>query len=153
MTMQRHNSGGSIWRGLFSDLSRNSPEKSQRGLIAFFKDKPISFNFSVRHGDTAFFFAEGTDREFGKLHSNRLLMWENIRWAKQMGSKQFHFGGGIDGSKEDSLYAYKLKFGKEFCWYRIVIPYTAKGRLSLAVYQRLPSNLLRKLKRIAVLER
>ncbi|MBW4646784.1 MAG: aminoacyltransferase [Goleter apudmare HA4340-LM2] len=54
----------------------------------------------------------GTSTNFLKLAPN-VLMLDYVRlWAKERGNLDFHLGGGVGGSREDSLYKFKAGFSK-----------------------------------------
>lgn len=54
----------------------------------------------------------GSDKSALKLSPNNYLLWEAAKELTRRGVKQFHLGGGTDGSEENSLYQYKRKFSK-----------------------------------------
>ncbi|AOR23408.1 lipid II:glycine glycyltransferase FemX [Clostridium taeniosporum] len=55
----------------------------------------------------------GSLKEYLKYCPNNLLLWEAIKYAKDIGFSKFHFGGGLSDSLDDTLY----KFKKSFCRY------------------------------------
>jgi hypothetical protein len=54
----------------------------------------------------------GTKTEFLKQSPTTMMFYDIINWSKQRGNNYFNLGGGL-GSREDSLYHFKLGFSKK----------------------------------------
>ena len=61
----------------------------------------------------------GTLSDYLKYSPAYILRYAIMEWGKKYGYDLIHYGGGITNSKDDSLYRFKKKFGKntEFKFY------------------------------------
>jgi hypothetical protein len=65
----------------------------------------------LSHGTTAYYHFGGSDERWLERRPNNLLMYETLRWARQKGFAQYHLGGGVTASENDSLLRFKSSFG------------------------------------------
>ncbi|WP_052597844.1 GNAT family N-acetyltransferase [Aureispira sp. CCB-QB1] len=63
------------------------------------------------YGAFAHYHLSARDRNYSRLASNNLLLYEAIKYARINGCRSFHFGGG-NGGEKDPLYKFKLNFSK-----------------------------------------
>lgn len=54
----------------------------------------------------------GSDKEYSSLGANNFMIWNTIKEMKKRGVTQFHLGGGICGSEDDTLYRFKKSFSR-----------------------------------------
>lgn len=88
-------------------------------FYAVFEGKITSIAMILFGDDFMHYHLSASDREFQRLASNNLLLYEAAYWGSQNGYKKFHLGGGV-GSQEDSLYSFKKRFSKnEPCTYSV----------------------------------
>lgn len=88
-------------------------------FYAVFEGKITSIAMILFGDDFMHYHLSASDREFQRLASNNLLLYEATYWGSQNGYKKFHLGGGV-GSQEDSLYSFKKRFSKnEPCTYSV----------------------------------
>lgn len=60
--------------------------------------------------DTAYYHFAGSDPRFNSTCAGNLLVYESAQWAKRAGYRNFHLGGGVSASPEDSLFIFKSGF-------------------------------------------
>jgi hypothetical protein len=75
---------------------------------AYYKDTIITSAIFIYYKYCINYFLTGSLYEMRHLAANNLLLYEVSLWAKSMGMKYFHLGGGYHG--EDSLYRFKESF-------------------------------------------
>ena len=82
---------------------------SMHGNAVFFhveyEDKIISTELVIYGADTCYSYLGGTDREYFDLRPNDFLKYEVIKWAKEMGLKNYVLGGGYGA--DDGIFQYK----------------------------------------------
>lgn len=81
-------------------------------FYAVFEGKITSMAMILFGDDFMHYHLSASDREYQRLASNNLLLYEAAYWGSQNGYKKFHLGGGV-GSQEDSLYSFKKRFSKD----------------------------------------
>jgi lipid II:glycine glycyltransferase (peptidoglycan interpeptide bridge formation enzyme) len=59
---------------------------------------------------TAYYHFGGSDDRFYNLRPNNLLLFETALWAKRIGFRHYHLGGGVSSTADDSLLRYKAGF-------------------------------------------
>lgn len=68
--------------------------KDQRALfLAYERDRLIAVHMTFRFGDQAAFLHGASIFDSKKLHPNHLLVWEGIKWAKDLGCKSYDLWG------------------------------------------------------------
>jgi len=79
--------------------------------------KPVSGSIVLNSGNTAIFFINATDPRSNHAHTNSLLVWENLTYAKKNGFEYFDlFGYDMHAKPNEKTYGinkFKLSFGGE----------------------------------------
>jgi hypothetical protein len=148
-TMKRHRSGGSYWPRLLDDIGA-LPEKYRSILLAYLGELPIAFNIFLRFGKQSHYFAAGSDESHHRTQATQLLLWRNILWSKEQGSASAHLGGGHTEEGNDSLYAYKSKWGEAYSVYHSNVALSWKGTLADRIENALGDHWRRKLKSLVL---
>jgi lipid II:glycine glycyltransferase (peptidoglycan interpeptide bridge formation enzyme) len=87
--------------------------KNQKLLVAKYEGKVISALFLMIHGQYAHIHLSGSIYEYLNLGVNNLIKHEAVNFAKNLGAKYFHFGGGNTSNVEDHLFNFKANFSTE----------------------------------------
>jgi len=95
----------------FSDLSKLGDKLSL--CIVEFEGEVISASLFFECCGIVQAHLGGTKTEFLSQSPFNLLLDYARYWAKERGNEFLHIGGGIGGSKEDSLYTFKSGFSKQ----------------------------------------
>lgn len=108
--MDRHNAD-EIWQ-LTPEYFNNCLSCLGKDHIAIFNasyDDQVIASYFVIHGfSTAYYHFGGSHKEAFDLRANNLLIYEIALWAKSMGYRWFHLGGGIEPG--DGVYRFKSGF-------------------------------------------
>lgn len=101
----------------------------------YHEGKMVAGAIFVTQGDHMYYMFSGSILGVSHFPAMKLILDEVIRENLNIGKKLLHLGGGL-GGKEDTLYQFKLGFGK------IVLPfYTTQWILLPEVYNRLSINI------------
>lgn len=73
-------------------------------------DHLLAVGIFMGYGEFFHYHLSGSRKDFLRLAPNNLLLWEAVRYAKQLGYKKMHLGGGRTDSIEDSLFRFKSRF-------------------------------------------
>lgn len=95
-----------FYESVLNDIKYNS-------LIfyAVYDKKIISMSMIIFINNQMHYHLSAMDKEYQKLASMNLLLYEAACWGSENGIRTFHLGGGL-GSKEDSLFKFKKSFNR-----------------------------------------
>ena len=82
------------------------------------EDVLISGGVFMRYGQFFHYHLGASLKEYLNYSPNNFLLWEAIKYGKDIGAKYFHLGGGLSDSEDDKLYKFKKSFSSkrsEFC--------------------------------------
>ncbi|MCZ0873509.1 peptidoglycan bridge formation glycyltransferase FemA/FemB family protein [Peribacillus sp. AS_2] len=84
-----------------------------------YEDKTIASGFYFVYGKIIHAHLSGTLQDYLHLSPAYIIKYATVKWAKENGKDIVHYGGGTSNSKEDPLYQFKRKFGRnsEFEFY------------------------------------
>lgn len=120
-----------------------------RGMIGFFAARVggvmAACSAELRYKDTVYGWYGGSDRSFGALAPNEILMWHVLEWSSRSGCRVYDFGGAGSPDEEYGVRDFKAKFGGrlvDFGRYTCVHARlrTSLGRLAYRAYRRLPGR-------------
>lgn len=77
-------------------------------------DKVIAAAIFMNYGIYMHYHLAGSNQAYLGCAPNNLLLWEAIKYAKQLNCQLFHLGGGLSDSREDSLFKFKSSFSKDY---------------------------------------
>lgn len=101
----------------YESIKESLVKDSFLGLI-YYCDKIISAIIYFQYGVYGHAHLGGSLAEYFNYCPNNFMFYKAALYFKSRGVKYFHFGGGTDGSEENSLYKFKKRFSKnEFDFY------------------------------------
>lgn len=107
----------------------------------------VAFNIAFCFGAMSFYFANASLPGYNRLCASSKLMWEDLRWARAQGATIHYLGGGLSGAVDESLFQFKIRWGRESCEYNLTHSFGFKGwcvdRLQAAASNRLVGLSLR----------
>lgn len=95
----------------YENIRKSMGKDSFLGLV-YFEDKIIAAIIYFKYGIYGHAHLGGSLAEYLKFCPNNFMLYKAALYLKSKGAKYFHFGGGTDGSEENSLYRYKKRFSK-----------------------------------------
>lgn len=115
-----HLNGDDFYRfdnGYYRGLKDKLAQDSFLGLV-YLNDKIISAIIFFLYGDYGHAHLGGSLAEYFEYCPNNFLFFKAALYLKSRGVKFFHFGGGTDNSKDNSLYRFKRRLSRnEFDFY------------------------------------
>lgn len=110
-------------------------------FVAHYKGKIAAGALVLRSGDSLHYFWGTTNRKFSQKYPGEALQWEIINWAIKNKIKTYDLEG-IDPKKNQGVYHFKKKFGKEEVTLpgKSSYPLNLKGKIAL-----MAGRLLRKI--------
>lgn len=75
-------------------------------------DRMIAGGLFFFYGMYCHYHLGASDKSFLKYAPNNILFWHVAKDAIESGCKRFHLGGGLDDTKDDSLFHFKSTFSK-----------------------------------------
>lgn len=110
-TMNKHNADDFyLFDEKYFEYLRDNLSDNSIIFYAMLDDNPISGAVFLYDENSIHYHLAGMHREYQKLASSNLLLYEVAVWASENGFTKFHLGGGVDGN--DSLFDFKKKFNK-----------------------------------------
>ena len=99
-----------IFRKIFFESIRN--DLAEHALIFYAKHENdiIAMTIILLSNGQMQYHLSTSNPDYNQYSPKNLLDWETALWGQKNGYKVLHLGGGIGGSSEDSLYAYKKSF-------------------------------------------
>lgn len=76
-------------------------------------NKVIASGCFIWYGDYLHYHLGGSLTEYLNLGPNNLMMWEAIKYGKELGCKILHLGGGLTDEPQDNLFRFKKSFSKD----------------------------------------
>ncbi len=115
-TVKRHKFIPFSFKALKNQLEVFKEDNQISIFSARYKNKIISSAIIVFYGDQAFYHHGASSREYSKIPSSYLLLWEAIREAKKRNKKIFNFWGIVE-NKPNHPWSGLSKFKKGFGGY------------------------------------
>jgi len=84
---------------------------------------PICSSFVLLGSEIAHYHLSASLKEYMKYNANYFLLDSAFDFARGMGMKYFHLGGGRSNKEDDSLYLFKRKFSKK------TLPFFVAGKV------------------------
>jgi hypothetical protein len=94
----------------FIELFEKLPNNAFIASVKDFSNETISVAIILQHYDVFHYHLSGRTAKANNTTTNFLLD-QCIQFAKEMGGKRFHLGGGRTSSESDSLFKFKKSFG------------------------------------------
>ncbi len=97
-----------------ANLFLNAGEKLSERVkffAAWYNNKIIAARVYLLFNDTVYDWYAASDLNFSNLHSNDLLPWEFMLWAKKNNYKMYDFAGAGNPEKPYGVRDYKMRFG------------------------------------------
>ena len=109
-TMDRHNADESYYfpADYFSQI-RDTMKSSLKLFHAYSSNTIVSSFLFFVNGDIVQYHLSGTPEEFLQFDGPRLIIYQAALWARRIGYRWLHLGGGV-GANEDSLFYFKTGF-------------------------------------------
>ncbi|SHH20360.1 lipid II:glycine glycyltransferase FemX [Tepidibacter thalassicus] len=76
-------------------------------------DEVIAGGLFLKYGQYFHYHLSGSLSEYLKYAPNNLMLMEAIKYAKSIGLKKMHLGGGITSDPQDRLFKFKKSFSKQ----------------------------------------
>lgn len=95
-----------FYRSILEDLKYNSMI-----FYAVYENEIISMSMILFANNQMHYHLSASNRDYQRLSSTNLLLFEAACWGVENGFKKFHLGGGL-GSQEDNLFKFKKAFNK-----------------------------------------
>ena len=103
------------------------PETNRRITLAECEGNIVAANISLLFHRRAEFFINASTDDNQQYKPNVKLLWDDICWAQEQGAERIYLGGAVDGTRDDPLFAYKRRWGKECVQYSLSKRLTARG--------------------------
>lgn len=130
-TMERN--GASAWYSLSKDFFADTLRLLEDHIVLLAArqgGRMTNAALFMRWGEFAHYHFAGAAQDAARLGGGHLLVWEAIKWARRLGARYLHLGGGLNA--DDSLFRFKSGFasGRATFYTRCVIHNAdAYGRL------------------------
>ena len=95
----------------YENIKKTMGKDSFLGLV-YLEDKIIAAIIYFQYGIYGHAHLGGSLKEYLDCCPNNFMLYRAALYLKSRGVKYFHFGGGTDGSEDNSLYKYKKRFSK-----------------------------------------
>jgi len=126
-TMERLNADDMyFFRGdYFKRLRRALDSSMNLAIVLSPQGKVAAGGLFIQTGEIVQYHLSGAAEGFTRQSPTKIMVdWAARHWAKEPGQKYLHVGGGVGGSAEDSLFAFKAGFARhraDFFTYRMVL--------------------------------
>lgn len=79
-------------------------------FTSYYKGKALSSSLLIPYNDKVYYLYAASSNENRNKMPNFNMIWEEIKWSKELGYKYFDFGGVFTVDSQDGLYRFKEGF-------------------------------------------